>query len=135
MSVGPSSLKSIQQIPSVATTPTNTVSSDKYLELMFNLYDYTFDNLDIYTNEKSQKVLLIKALKQCETPLPQPINNGGENFKSQSDLTINSNIKTYIRKYILPDWVSNKNINVFQETKDINNVIKNTLVVQLPIIA
>jgi HSP20 family molecular chaperone IbpA len=94
-------------------------SNEKYLELMFNLYEFNFDNLDIYTNEKGQKVLLIKAFKACEN-----LNN---------DL-IKQNTKTYIRKYILPDWVSNKNINVFQETNDINNVIKNTLIVQLPII-
>ena len=109
-------------IPSKDNHPESSVktnSNEKYLELMFNLYEFNFDNLDIYTNEKGQKVLLIKAFKACEN-----LNN---------DL-IKQNTKTYIRKYILPDWVSNKNINVFQETNDINNVIKNTLIVQLPII-
>jgi HSP20 family molecular chaperone IbpA len=113
---------SSDNVPSRDNYPESSVksnSNEKYLELMFNLYEFNFDNLDIYTNEKGQKVLLIKAFKACEN-----LNN---------DL-IKQNTKTYIRKYILPDWVSNKNINVFQETNDINNVIKNTLIVQLPII-
>ena len=97
--------------------------TDKYLELVFNLYDFNFENLDVFTNDKGQKVLLIKALKPAA-------HHNNQDYEPSAK----SSSSSYAKKYILPDWVSPNDINVFQETNNINNVVKNVLIVQLPIL-
>ena len=88
-------------------------SKDKYLELLFDLYDFKFDNLQVYFDEvEKKKVLLVRAFK--------------------FDKQLNAN-RTNTRKFILPDWISDQNINILEDEANINDEIKNLLKLQFEI--
>lgn len=101
-----------------ATTLTNenihNESSDKYLELVFDLYDFKFDRIDVNEGydkgEKNKKVLVVRAYK-----------------------TEGSAYKPYNRKYILPEWVDTKRIVVSQNKQFVDGLVKNALVIQIAI--
>jgi HSP20 family molecular chaperone IbpA len=82
----------------------NKKNSEKYLELTFDLYDFKFDTIKV----ENERVLVVTAHKK----------ESNENF---------------VRKYVLPDWVENENILVSEEKREIDNELKNLLIVQLPI--
>ena len=90
----------------------DTATNDKYLELMFDLRDFTFDNLEVYNDESNKKILLVKASKY-------------DKYTKEK--------KSYAKKYILPNWISSHNVNVTQEEKVLMNEIKNLLILQFEI--
>lgn len=90
----------------------DTATNDKYLELMFDLRDFTFDNLEVYNDESNKKILLVKASKY-------------DKYTKEK--------KSYTKKYILPNWISSHNVNVTQEEKVLMNEIKNLLILQFEI--
>jgi hypothetical protein len=88
-------------------------SKDKYLELLFDLYDFKFDNLQVYFDEvERKKILLVRAYK--------------------FDKQLNKN-RTNTRRFILPDWISDQNINILEDEANINNEVKNLLKLQFEI--
>lgn len=87
--------------------------NEKYLELMFDLYDFKFDKIDVRTNSENKKILIVRALKMDE------------------DGRVES--KPYLRKYILPDWVDCENIIVNTDKQIIDGEVKNLLIVQISI--
>lgn len=91
-------------------------SNDKYLELMFDLLEFKFDGIDVYKNASNKRVLEVRAVKDM-------------NIKK-----VSFDNKPYVRKYILPDWVSSDNLKIVQEKKFVDDKVKNYLIVQLPII-
>jgi hypothetical protein len=88
-------------------------NNEKYLELMFDLYDFKFDRIDVRPNVENKKILVVRALKVDE-------NGRLEN-------------RPYIRKYILPDWVDSENMIVNQDRQIVDGEIKNLLIVQIAI--
>ena len=88
-------------------------SKDKYLELLFDLYDFKFENLQVYYDEvEKKKILLVRAYK--------------------FDRQLNKN-RTQTRRFILPEWISDQNINILEDEANINNEIKNLLKLQFEI--
>jgi hypothetical protein len=88
-------------------------SKDKYLELLFDLYDFKFENLQVYYDEvEKKKILLVRAYK--------------------FDKQLNRN-RTNTRRFILPDWISDQNINILEDEANINNEVKNLLKLQFEI--
>lgn len=85
--------------------------NDKYLELMFDLKDFSYDDVEFYRNRERKNVLVVKAKKR----------EYGE-------------IKRFSRKYVLPDWVSTKNIRIFEETKQKAGLKQNLLILNLPFV-
>jgi HSP20 family molecular chaperone IbpA len=99
-----------------------TVNDDKYLELVFDLHDYQFDKIDVQKNENNKNILIVKAFR---------LNNLDANIDDWSDI---NDKNSFFRKYVLPDWVSPKNIKIFEEKKLINGEKKNLLILNLPFI-
>lgn len=91
-----------------------TTDEDKYLELVFDLYDFKFDRIDVRENVEKKKILVVRA------------------FKGTTETNENQN-KPYIRKYILPDWVNCENMSVSQEKQTVDGELKNLLIVQISI--
>ncbi len=96
-------------------------TDDKYLELVFDLHDYKFDQIDVQKNEEDKNILIVKAVRITNEP----------NSYTNSSFQNNKN-SSFTRKYILPDWVSNKNIKILEEKKLINGEKKNLLVLHIP---
>lgn len=89
-----------------------TFENDKYLELMFDLKDFRFDSIDFYKNKEDKNVLIVKACKGRDS---------GDDG-------------SFIRKYVLPDWVGTENVKIFEENKEKHGIKKNLLVLNLPFI-
>lgn len=93
----------------VPKNSTNTNEEDKYLELTFDLNDFKFDGIHVSKNSENKNILEVKAVRLVDS-------------------------RSYVRKYVLPDWVRAENINVQQESQNAQNKVKNFLIVQLPIL-
>ena len=104
-------------------------NEDKYLELIFDLHDFKFDSINVQKNDENKNILIVKAIKLNPSILNECINNNNKN--STTD-TINKN--SFVRKYILPDWVSTKNIKIHEEKKIINGDKKNLLILHIPFV-
>ena len=88
-------------------------SKDKYLELMFDLYDFKFEDLQVYYDAvEKKKILMVRAYK--------------------FDRNLNKN-RTNTRRFVLPDWISDKNINIVEDEAIINSEVKNLLKLQFEI--
>ena len=88
-------------------------SKDKYLELMFDLYDFKFEDLQVYYDAvEKKKILMVRAYK--------------------FDRNLNKN-RTNTRRFVLPDWISDKNINIVEDEANINSEVKNLLKLQFEI--
>lgn len=85
--------------------------NDKYLELMFDLKDFKYENIEFYKNKEMKNVLVVKASKE-------------------NDL----NDSMFERKYVLPDWVGTENLKIFEETTQKDGIRKNLLVLNLPFV-
>lgn len=97
------------EIPVAGVHDRKSGSGDKYLELMFDLYDFKFDGIKVYLSDEGKKILEVKAVKL----------SGG---------------KPLIRKYVLPEWAKDENINVLHEKQNLEDKARNLLIVQLPIV-
>lgn len=117
-------LKDSEKSQKMTTVSTNTTmanenihndSNDKYLELVFDLYDFKFDRIDVNEGynkgETNKKVLVVRAYK-----------------------TEGNAYRPYNRKYILPEWVDTKRIMVSQNKQFVDGLVKNVLVIQIAIL-
>ena len=86
------------------------------------MHDYQFDKIDVQKNENNKNILIVKAFR---------LNNLDVNIDDWSDI---NDKNSFFRKYVLPDWVSPKNIKIFEEKKLINGEKKNLLILNLPFI-
>jgi HSP20 family molecular chaperone IbpA len=108
--------------------PIGQPSYDRYLELMFDLFDFKYESYETMIDENNKKLLIVKASK--------PVNRSLNNLNSTSTNLDISSVprKQFVRKYILPEWVSDQNIIVKLKTTRENNVPKNYLIMHLPIL-
>jgi len=82
--------------------------NDKYLELMFDLKDFKYENIEFFKNKDQKNVLIVKAIKENNEP--------------------------FMRKYVLPDWVGTENIKIFEESKQKGGIKKHLLILNLPFV-
>ena len=99
-------------------------NDDKYLELVFDLHDYKFDQIDVQKNEEEKNILVVKAVRGPNEAISYNNSNSFQNTTHSS----------FTRKYILPDWVSSKNIKILEEKKLVNGEKKNLLVLHIPFV-
>ena len=95
------------------------LDKDRYLELMFDLNNFKFENFEFLKNEQNKNILVVKASK-----------SSANNYSYSHSVNY-----PYLKKYILPDWVSTKNVKVHQDSQITDGEKKNLLILQLPIIS
>lgn len=105
--------KSTQNLNSSSTAANNNSNdTDKYLELVFDLYDFKFERIDVRESkeEARNKLLVVRA------------------YKAEGNA-----FRPYLRKYILPEWVDTEKMIVTEEKQVVDGQLKNVLVVQIGI--
>lgn len=97
---------------------------DKYLELVFDLYDFKFDRVEI--KESIDKRALNTTLSTA--PLPKNKILVVRAFKADDYV-----YRPYLRKYVLPEWVNAEKMFVKQDRQIVDGELKNVLIVQIAI--